>query len=202
MLIYLIDDHRMFAEAMKTIVSNLIPNCSIKIYTTAETALESLTNSTPDLILLDLEMADLSGLMLLEILSQNGKNIPVLVCSGNLTEKNKHRAISSGAHGFLSKAQGTKDIHDAINSILANKPYPADIKKYQLPEQPLLSTRQRAILSLMESGMSNASIAETLFLSTNTVKTHIRLMYNTLDVTSRIECLNKARELELLDTIQ
>jgi len=201
MLIYLIDDHRMFAEAMKTVVSNLIPNCSIKIYTTAETALKSITKTTPDLILLDLELADLSGLMLLEILSQNGRNIPVLVCSGNLTETNKQRVVSSGAHGFLSKAQGIEDINEAINNILANKPYPADIYKYKASDHPLLSNRQRAILSLMESGMPNASIAETLFLSTNTIKTHIRLMYNTLNVNSRIECLNKARELGLLNVV-
>lgn len=201
MFIYLIDDHRMFAEAMKTVVSNLIPNCSIKIYTTAESALQGITKATPDLILLDLELADLSGLMLLEILSQNGKNIPVLVCSGNLTETNKQRVVSSGAHGFLSKAQGTQDIHDAIHNVLAGKPYPTDIEKYKAPDQPLLSNRQRAILSLMESGMPNASIAETLFLSTNTIKTHIRLMYSTLNVNSRIECLNKARELGLLNVI-
>lgn len=201
MLIYLIDDHQMFAEAMKTVVVELIPNCIVDVFTSAESALQGITKAIPDLMLLDLEMADLSGLMLLEILSQNGKNIPVLVCSGNLTETNKQRVISRGANGFLSKSQGTKDIHDAIKSILANKPYPADIKKYQLPEQPLLSNRQRAILSLMESGMPNVSIAETLFLSTNTIKTHIRLMYNTLNVNSRIECLNKARELGLLGTV-
>lgn len=201
MLIYLIDDHQMFAEAMKIVVAELIQDCVIDIFTSAESALKSITTATPDLILLDLEMADLSGLMLLEILSQNGKNIPVLVCSGNLTETNKQRVISSGAHGFLSKAQGTNDIHDAINSILANKPYPADIDKYKTPEQALLSNRQRAILSLMESGMPNAAIAETLFLSTNTIKTHIRLMYSALDVNSRIECLNKARELGLLNVI-
>tara|TARA_B100001059_G_C17791001_1_gene560123 strand:+ start:210 stop:815 length:606 start_codon:yes stop_codon:yes gene_type:complete len=201
MLIYLIDDHQMFAEAMKIVVAELIQDCVIDIFTSAESALKSITTATPDLILLDLEMADLSGLMLLEILSQNGKNIPVLVCSGNLTETNKQRVILSGAHGFLSKAQGTNDIHDAINSILVNKPYPADIDKYKTPEQALLSNRQRAILSLMESGMPNAAIAETLFLSTNTIKTHIRLMYSALDVNSRIECLNKARELGLLNVI-
>lgn len=201
MLIYLIDDHQMFAEAMKTVVVELISDCVVKLFTSAESALQGITKVTPDLILLDLEMADLSGLMLLEILSQNGKNIPVLVCSGNLTETNKQRVITSGAQGFLSKAQGTKDIDEAIKSILAGKPYPADIKKYQTLEPPLLSNRQRAILSLMESGMPNASIADTLCVSTNTIKTHIRLMYSTLNVNSRIECLNKARELGLLNVI-
>ncbi|WP_296981285.1 helix-turn-helix transcriptional regulator, partial [Thalassolituus sp. UBA1505] len=58
--------------------------------------------------------------------------------------------------------------------------------------------KQLVILSLMKSGMSNSDMADTLFLSTNTIKTHIRLMYTTLDVNSRIECLNKAEELNLL----
>lgn len=201
MLIYIIDDHQMFAEAMKMVVVQLIPNCEVSVFTSADDALKGIGQETPNLILLDLEMADLSGLMLLEILSQNGKNIPVLVCSGNLTELNKQRVITKGAHGFLSKAQGTEDIHEAITHVLNGKTYPANIEKYKASEQALLSNRQRAILSLMESGMSNASIADALFLSTNTVKTHIRLMYNTLDVTSRIECLNKARKLGLLDAV-
>jgi len=201
MLIYLIDDHQMFAEAMKTVVSGLIQGCTVKAYTAAENALKSIQQETPQLIILDLEMAGVSGLMLLDILSQNGKNIPVLVCSGNLTDANKQRVMSAGARGFLSKAEGTDEIKQAITAVMAGQSYPAGAEHYiDQQQQALLSNRQRVILTLMQSGMGNAAIADTLCLSTNTIKTHIRLMYNTLDVTSRIECLNKAREMGLLDT--
>ena len=201
MLIYLIDDHQMFAEAMKTVVSGIIQDCTVKAFTAAEDALKSIHTETPQLVILDLEMSGVNGLMLLDILSQNGKNIPVLVCSGNLCDENKQRVMSAGARGFLSKAEGTEEIKHAITAVLAGENYPQNASDYIDQQcQDLLSNRQRVILTLMQSGMGNAAIADTLCLSTNTIKTHIRLMYNTLDVTSRIECLNKAREMGLLDT--
>lgn len=202
MLIYLIDDHKMFAEAMKTVIAECIPHSCSEVFTSADDALKALCTSSPDLIILDLEMNSINGLMLLDILAQSGKQLPVLVCSGNLTESNKQRVMSAGANGFLSKAQGSGEIREAITNILEGNPYPANADSYrQESEQAVLSNRQRVILTLMQSGMANADIADTLFLSTNTIKTHIRLMYNTLDVNSRIECLNKARELGLLDSL-
>ncbi|MDO6804332.1 LuxR C-terminal-related transcriptional regulator, partial [Wenyingzhuangia sp. 1_MG-2023] len=58
----------------------------------------------------------------------------------------------------------------------------------------LLSERQLAILTLMQAGYATQQIAEQLFLSPNTVKTHIRLMFDKLGVNNRIECLRAAHQ--------
>ncbi|EAT12248.1 response regulator transcription factor, partial [Bermanella marisrubri] len=156
----------------------------------------------PDLIILDLEMIGITGLIMLDILSQNRQNIPILICSGNLNEHNKQRVINAGAKGFLSKTEGMQQIREAIEALLAGKTYPKEACQYLSETQTsLLSNRQRIILGLMQSGLSNSEMAEALYVSTNTIKTHVRLMYNSLDVNSRIACINKARELGLIDPI-
>ena len=203
MNIYLIDDHQMFSEAMRTVISGLFPQVHINVFGDGRSALSHLKAHTPDLIILDLEMAGLSGTDLLHILPQHGKDIPVLVCSGNLNSRSISRIRHAGARGYMSKSESLEELKSAITRVIAGDYYPESFSTVGTTENSesssLLSNRQRAILTLMKSGMSNSEMADTLYLSPNTIKTHIRLMYNTLDVTSRIECINKAETLGLLD---
>ena len=207
MLFYLVDDHQMFAEAMKSAIQGFQPQADVRVFPNASDALHALRQHTPDLILLDLEMEGMSGTDMLNVLPQHGKHIPVLVCSGNLTPSNIALIAASGARGYLRKSETTAEVKDAIDSLLAGKTYPQGFQPVNAGQANAtpssssqvhpLSPRQQAILTLMKSGMSHGDIADTLCLSPNTIKTHVRMMYNTLDVNSRIECINKARALGL-----
>ena len=200
MLFYLIDDHQMFAEALKNIIEGFGHNCTVSVFPDARPALEKLKSEKPDLIILDLEMEGMGGTDMLKILSQHGLEIPVLVCSGNLTPLNMAEIREAGARGFLRKSESIAEVKEAIIAVVEGGYYPAEFQDTpngkSTNEHPL-SPRQQAILTLMKSGMSNGEIADMLFLSPNTIKTHVRLMYDTLNVSSRIECLNKARSLGL-----
>ena len=200
MLFYLVDDHQMFAEALKNIIEGFGYNCSVRIFPDARPALEQLKSEKPDLIVLDLEMEGMDGTDMLKILSQHGLEIPVLVCSGNLTPHNMAEIKAAGARGFLRKSESISEVKEAIVAVVEGGYYPLafrDAKTGKTGTENPLSPRQQAILTLMKSGMSNGEIADMLFLSPNTIKTHVRLMYDTLNVSSRIECLNKARSLGL-----
>ena len=67
------------------------------------------------------------------------------------------------------------------------------------PDQFNISTREFEILQLLATGMTNHEIATTLFISVNTVKTHVASLYNKLDVRRRTQAISKARELHLLN---
>ncbi len=200
MLFYLVDDHQMFAEALKNIIEGFGHNCTVRVFPDARPALEQLKSEKPDLIILDLEMEGMGCTDMLKILSQHGLEIPVLVCSGNLTPHNMAEIKGSGARGILRKSESITEVKEAIIAVVEGGYYPAEFRDAPTgktaSENPL-SPRQQAILTLMKSGMSNNEIADMLFLSPNTIKTHVRLMYDTLNVSSRIECLNKARSLGL-----
>ena len=200
MLFYLVDDHQMFAEALKNIIEGFGHNCTVRVFPDARPALEQLKSEKPDLIILDLEMEGMGGTDMLKILSQHGLEIPVLVCSGNLTPHNMAEIKAVGARGFLRKSESISEVKEAIVAVVEGGYYPPafrDAKTGKTGTENPLSPRQQAILTLMKSGMSNGEIADMLFLSPNTIKTHVRLMYDTLNVSSRIECLNKARSLGL-----
>ena len=200
MLFYLVDDHQMFAEALKNIIEGFGHNCTVSVFSDARLALEKLKSEKPDLIILDLEMEGIGGTDMLKILSQHGLDIPVLVCSGNLTPLNMAEIKEAGARGFLRKSESIAQVKEAIIAVVEGGCYPAEFQETQsgkATKQHPLSPRQQAILTLMKSGMSNGEIADMLFLSPNTIKTHVRLMYDALNVSSRIECLNKARSLGL-----
>ncbi len=201
MLFYLVDDHQMFAEALKNIIEGFGYNCSVRIFPDARPALEQLKSEKPDLIILDLEMEGMTGTDLLKVLPQHGKRIPVLVCSGNITPATIRDIAHAGAGGYLRKSESIQDVRKAIELVANGSAFPEnfqpDNKSGEANSTHPLSPRQQAILTLMKSGMNNSEIADALYLSPNTIKTHVRLMYNTLNVNSRIECLNKARTLSL-----
>ncbi|SIS91232.1 MAG: response regulator transcription factor [Thalassolituus maritimus] len=200
MLFYLVDDHQMFAEALKNIIEGFGHNCTVRVFPDARPALEQLKSENPNLIILDLEMEGMGGTDMLKILSQHGLEIPVLVCSGNLTPHNMGEIKAAGARGFLRKSESITEVKEAIIAVIEGGYYPPEFRDAltgKTGNENPLSPRQQAILTLMKSGMSNGEIADMLFLSPNTIKTHVRLMYDTLNVSSRIECLNKARSLGL-----
>lgn len=204
MHIFLIDDHQMFAEALKNVIERFICDCKVSIITDARSALQQLEHEPPDLILLDLELEGMSGLDLLRVLPQHGRNIPILVCSGNLTPKNVQAISMAGVKGYMRKSESIDDVKKAITAASQGKYYPGGFNNWassQPSHNKCLTNRQLAILTLMKSGMSNNDIASTLYLSLNTIKTHVRLMYEALEVSSRIECLNRAQSLGYLDDI-
>ena len=67
------------------------------------------------------------------------------------------------------------------------------------PEEALTLTRQQlAILAMLQEGHGNKEIARQLFVSVNTIKTHLRLLYEKMDVANRTACIEKARQMGLL----
>jgi DNA-binding NarL/FixJ family response regulator len=201
MKIYLIDDHQMFAEAMKSSLEAADARLDITVFSNAHDALFQIRDHSPDLIILDLEMEGMTGTDLLKVLPQHGKRIPVLVCSGNISPVTIRDIAHAGAGGYLRKSESIQDVRKAIELVANGSAFPEnfqpDNESGEANSTHPLSPRQQAILTLMKSGMNNSEIADALYLSPNTIKTHVRLMYNTLNVNSRIECLNKARTLSL-----
>lgn len=177
-------------------------DCKVSIIADARSALRQLENDSPDIILLDLELEGMSGLDLLRVLPQHGRNIPVLVCSGNLTPNNLHAISRAGVKGYMRKSESITEVKKAITAVSRGDSYPEGFSHSACSpktNENRLSNRQLAILTLMKSGMSNNEIASTLYLSPNTIKTHVRLMYEALEVSSRIECINRAQSLGYLD---
>ena len=200
----IVDDHQMFSEALALTLASLDPQLKVTTVANGDAALTELATSADiTLVLLDLDLPDLHGQSVCELLLQRNPGLPVLVCSANPSPLSAQQLRAAGARGYLTKDQPAQALLAAARSILDGESWVTTPQLRQLTEQhdagtDLLSPRQRSILRLMQSGQTVDEMAQQLHLSANTVKTHIRLMYDKLDARNRSDCLRIAERLGLL----
>lgn len=112
----------------------------------------------------------------------------VLVCSRD-ARRDIRRALEAGADGVTLDTQIESALTPTINAVLAGQvAVPAD-HRHQV-ERPLLSTREKEVMRLIVSGMSNKEIGRQMFLAESTVKSHVSSMLSKLGVRSRLEAVD------------
>jgi DNA-binding NarL/FixJ family response regulator len=175
-----------------------------------EQGLDSLKQFRPDILLVDLGLPDGSGIELIRAIHQLRLDTQALVISGFHDEHTVFNALEAGAQGYLLKYENSDQILASLRQMQQGgapiSPLIARmmLKKFQrFPEPELkapevLTDRQLLILKLVSQGFSSKEIAEKLDISYYTVTTHIKNIYNKLQVNSRTEALLEANKLGLL----
>lgn len=205
MKLLLIDDHASFCEGLKAALESLRPDYQVDFQSDASFVPAALLQRKGyDLFLIDLMMPGLGGIGLLHYLNTHRQNTPVMVLSSVQDPEIIRRVMAMGALGYLSKAYSVQQIVNAIEECRAGQLHvPQSVNsggvRLITPEQdtPLSATnltrRQVEILGLMEQGLDNQAIADTLFIGKATVKTHINQLFRLFGVKNRINCLRAAR---------
>ena len=203
----IIDDHNLFADALSLTLSARFPNLEVTQTHEAHQAIQWLSQGqTFDLIILDLAMPGIDGLGFIESYNSLYGKTPILVCSGTDDPEALRRLQALGITAYLSKSQPADMAEQAVRAALEGQSYyPTHLQEVlqqqhavPLNSSPPIPERQLAILRLIKVGHSNQAIADLLHISPNTVKTHIRLLYDRLDARNRQECLLKAEQLRLI----
>jgi two-component system nitrate/nitrite response regulator NarL len=146
-------------------------------------------------------MKPLDGLAMLELLRKEGCTTPVVVLTMSDSEVDLGNAIRAGVRGYLLKDMAPDEVVDAIRRVAGGELVVAPsmtVKMIEMlrGEQPgqepknslkLLTEREREILQLLSLGESNKSIAQTLKISYDTVKQHVRHILNKLNLSSRVK---------------
>ena len=163
----------------------------------------------PDVLLTDLGLPDGSGIDIIKEIEKNNLDVEAMVISGFQDEHNVFNALQAGASAYIHKHDKSQKITDAILSMMEGgapiSPVIAKLmlQKFQQPQPVIelpeaLTERQVKILKLVSQGFSSKEIAEKLTISYYTVTTHIKNIYNKLQVNSRTEALHEAVKLGLL----
>ncbi|MGB1090904.1 MAG: response regulator [Oceanobacter sp.] len=199
----LVDDHQLFADAMRSLLEKHWPGIHIQSVFSGEDVEACLQENAWDLVMMDLGLPGLDGLTLVGQLAERWPDLPVLICTGEVRPAVLNRVIKSAARGVITKSQPADQILEAIRAVFAGRRYLCSqaldaLESPATPEEDLLTERQLAILALLQDGLSNSDIAERLFVSPNTVKTHLRLIFEKLGVNNRVECVRVAHERGLL----
>ncbi|MEJ2291882.1 MAG: response regulator transcription factor [Deinococcales bacterium] len=159
-------------------------------------ARERARETGPDLVLLDLQLPDGSGLTLIEELAAACR---VLVLTSFLDEAKVRQAMRRGASGYLLKHAGPNALLDKVRAALRGE-VPLDPEAVRALASPVmdplaeLTPRERQVLALMAQGLSNKRIAARLSISEKTVKTHAGHVFAKLGVDDRLQAVLVAKE--------
>tara|TARA_B100000929_G_scaffold278953_1_gene255580 strand:- start:34 stop:696 length:663 start_codon:yes stop_codon:yes gene_type:complete len=205
----LIDDHALFRAGLES----LLERRGIEIVASVgsgEDAIRLVRKTTPDVILLDLRMPEISGLDVLKTLSDQKPGIPVVMLTTSSEEQDLAAALRKGARGYLMKdmepdelvialrdiVAGNTIVAPALTGVLADLVKNGNRQQRKESEQPFteLTPREREILGHLAEGQSNKVIARHLDISDGTVKLHVKAILRKLGVHSRVEAAVMAVE--------
>jgi DNA-binding NarL/FixJ family response regulator len=165
-----------------------------------EEALRILPRCTPDVVLMDIHLPNISGIECTAQIKQlMPKVLVVMITVYNETDK-IFQALRAGASGYLLKRSSPEDILHAISDVMnGGAPMTQEIARQVVgffkavgsepKEKVQLGRRKDEILSLLSQGYANKEIAQTLSISLDTVRTHLRQIYELLHVRSRTEAV-------------
>ena len=202
----LIDDHQIYLDGLSLTLSKLAQGVILDHAHSASEAEELVRQHTFDLILLDLQLPDSSGLALLQKLRAIDPVVPIAILTASNSPSDLDAALQLGAAGFISKTADGQALLGAATRLLfgetviisaENQPLDRVSSARELGVTP----RQPEILDLLAEGLPNKVICSRLTLSEDTVKTHLKALFSTLGCHNRTECVNSARRLGLLSSM-
>ena len=170
-------------------------------YMNAEEAI-GLLRDKPDIVIVDIKLPGLSGVDLITRIRHSNETIQFLVCSSYDDDENIFAALESGAAGYILKDYNSTQIIEAIRELSQGgspmSPYIARRVISSFQRKPgafegLITEREKQILDSASKGLMYKEIAENLGISRETVKRHMKNIYQKLHVQNRIEAINKFR---------
>lgn len=198
--VVLVDDQGLCRRGLSELLSNCY-DFTVLGATGSIEELRTLLEGKPDLVIIDLRMKPLDGISLLQQLRSEGYSTPAIMLTMSDSEADLTNAIRAGVRGYLLKDMAPDDVVDAIRRVAGGELVVAPTMTLKLiemlrGEQPehepknslkLLTEREREILQLLSRGESNKAIAQTLKISYDTVKQHVRHILNKLNLSSRVK---------------
>jgi two-component system nitrate/nitrite response regulator NarL len=189
--VLIVDDHPIFLEGIGMLVEQMDGMELAGKLPSGADAIERLKADPPDLLVLDFQLDDMTGL---DVLEHVGDGVRVLFVSGRLNDGDAFRIVEGGAHGLLEKSATFQEIEEAIrrvaagHMVLSPRLQAAVMTGVQeRRDQPpvVLSDRERSILDGLSRGLTAPDLARELGLGTSTVKTHLQRLYEKLGVSDR-----------------
>ncbi|MFM9985175.1 MAG: LuxR C-terminal-related transcriptional regulator [Flavobacteriales bacterium] len=174
----------------------------IGVYGTAEEALTANLFAEADVLMTDIGLPGKSGIELIQAIRPVHHRIQCLVLTIFEDDDHVFNALKAGATGYILKGGRPAKILDALDEIISGgSPMTGTIarkvigtfKQQENTQSDVLTTRENEILKLLAEGFRYKEIADKLDIKTDTVRTHIRNIYQKLEVQSRMEAINKVR---------
>ena len=199
----IVDDHEVVREGLRLSLSRAQNIRIVGEAPDGETAVALAERRRPDVVIMDIRMPGMDGLEATKQLSQKAPEIAVLIFTAYSERSLLGRGLESGAKGYILKEAPHGTLLRAIEKVAAGEGYidPALMPAF-LPgrdRDDMLTAREREILQLLADGMSNSDVAAKLFISQETVKSHVRHILTKLEADTRTQAVAIALREAIID---
>ena len=205
--IIVVDDHTLFRRGLVGLLSEMEGFQVVGEAANGYEAIDLIKQESPDVVLLDVNMPELDGIETLIELRRQGIEIPVLMLTISQQNEDLYDAIQAGANGYLLKNTEPETLRHTISLVAAGKSVLSPevteqvfrlVRNGPVNETNLLTDRELEVLRFLARGLTTAQTGAEMFISENTVKTHIRHILEKLEVNNRAEAVAKGTQLGLI----
>jgi DNA-binding NarL/FixJ family response regulator len=201
--VVLVEDHEAYRQSLEFFLQ-ATGKVRCSSFALAAEALAAIALRPPDVVIMDIHLGGgMDGIACTRQVKERWPAVQVLMCTVHEDDERIFQALRAGATGYLLKRSSIDELVEGIRQVLAggSPMSPAIARRVVRSFQPALLTtgpdalseREREVLDLLCTGLSAKAIGERLFVSANTVRTHIRHIYEKLQVQSRVEAVNRVR---------
>ncbi len=202
----IVEDNAALGNGLRKLVESADDFRCVGVWTSAEEALKKIEAFMPQVILMDINLPGMSGIEATARIKRHLPEIQVIMVTVYRDHDQIFAALKAGASGYLLKRSTPDEVRQAIRDVRSGgAPMSAEIARrvveafHQPVAKPVadevkLSRRETEILEYLSKGMANKEIADRLEISVETVRVHLRRVYEKLHVHSRTEAAMKFRD--------
>jgi DNA-binding NarL/FixJ family response regulator len=187
--VYIVEDHAVVVEGIRVLLQNENDITIAGSCNNAAACMDYLAAHKADVLLMDINLPDMSGVDLCELVKTKYKDVMVLALSTYNQGIYMNKIMEHGASGYLLKNVSKQELIEGIKTVNkggvyfsfeAGKIYKSTLEKNN--QQPVLTKREKEIVKLVAEGFTNVQIGKQLFISVDTVDTHRKNLYTKLNI--------------------
>ena len=200
--VFIVDDHYMVIEGIRSLLQNEKSVEWAGHATNAASCFAFLQQHQPDVILMDINLPDKSGIDLCKEVKEKYPSIFIIGLSTFNQQSFIQKMMDNGASGYVLKNATQEELMEAIEAVTKGKIYLSNEASQTLRRNEstniVLTRREKEVLELIAEGMTNNVIAQKLFISPSTVDTHRKNLLAKLDAKNTASLIRMASQLQLI----
>jgi DNA-binding NarL/FixJ family response regulator len=201
--IFITDDHYMIVEGIRSLLQNERNLEWMGHAMNAESCLAFLQHHQPDVILMDINLPDKSGIDLCKEIKTLYPVIHIIGLSSFNQQSFIQKMMDNGASGYVLKNATREELKEAIETVMKGVHFLSNeaaltIEKDEDSKIPVLTRREKEVLALIAEGLTNNAIGDKLFISTTTVDTHRKNLLTKFEVKNTATLIRLAAQFRLI----
>jgi len=201
--VFIVDDHYMVIEGIRSLLQNEKDIEWVGHASNAASCLAFLQKQQPDVILMDINLPDKSGIDLCKEVIGKYPSIFIVGLSTFNQQSFIQKMMDNGASGYVLKNATQEELMEAVQSVMKGKTYLSEeasqvLRKNADADIPVLTRREKEVLELIADGLTNNEIAQKLFISVATVDTHRKNLLAKFEAKNIASLIKAAMQMQML----